>query len=81
MLDSLLYTLADELVPDAACATFATASEGDGVIVGKMCDEEKRDTEGGLGEGGILQRSNWAVEQFEIRAQRQKNIGNPVSRR
>lgn len=33
MLDSLLTALADELVPDAACATLATASEGDGVIV------------------------------------------------
>jgi hypothetical protein len=31
--DSLLYTFADELVPAAACATFATASEGDGVII------------------------------------------------
>jgi hypothetical protein len=33
VLDSLLYTFADELVPAAACATFAAASEGDGVIV------------------------------------------------
>ena len=33
MLDSLLYTFADELVPAATCATFAAASEGDGVIV------------------------------------------------
>jgi hypothetical protein len=32
-LDSLLYTLADELVPAAACAIFAAASEGDGVII------------------------------------------------
>ena len=54
MLDSLLYTLADELVPDAACATFATASEGDGVIVGKICDEEK--TKGWLGGRGNWQR-------------------------
>ena len=54
MLDSLLYALADELVPDAACATFATASEGDGVIVGKICDEEK--TKGWLGGRGNLQR-------------------------
>jgi len=30
VLDSLLYTLADDPVP---AATFATASEGDGVIV------------------------------------------------
>jgi hypothetical protein len=33
VLDSLLYTLADELVPAAACAIFAAASEGDGVII------------------------------------------------
>lgn len=33
VLDSLLYTFADELVPAAACATFAAASEGDGVMV------------------------------------------------
>jgi hypothetical protein len=33
VLDSLLYTFADEFVPAAACATFATASDGDGVIV------------------------------------------------
>jgi hypothetical protein len=33
VLDSLLYTFADELVPAAACATFATASEGDGVMI------------------------------------------------
>jgi hypothetical protein len=28
-----LYTFADEFVPAATCATFATASDGDGVIV------------------------------------------------
>jgi hypothetical protein len=33
--DSLLYSFADELVPAAACATLATASEGDGVMAGK----------------------------------------------
>lgn len=31
-LDSLLYSLADELVPAATCATFATASDGVGDI-------------------------------------------------
>jgi hypothetical protein len=36
VLDSLLYTFADELVPAAACATFATASEGDGVMIADL---------------------------------------------
>jgi hypothetical protein len=35
VLDSLLYTFADEFVPAATCATLAAASVGDGVIV---CD-------------------------------------------
>lgn len=34
VLDSLLYTFADDSVPAATCATFATASVGDGVMVG-----------------------------------------------
>jgi hypothetical protein len=33
VLDSLLNSLADELVPAATCATFATASDGMGDIV------------------------------------------------
>lgn len=33
VLDSLLYSLADELVPAATCATFATVSDGMGDIV------------------------------------------------
>lgn len=33
VLDSLLYTVADDLVPAAASATFATASDGEGVIM------------------------------------------------
>lgn len=39
LLDSLLYTFADEFVPAAASATFATASLGDGVIV-LQCEED-----------------------------------------
>lgn len=57
-----MYTLADESVPDAACATFATASEGDGVIVKgkcakkkhKDCLREKRE---------FAAQSNWVGEQ------------------
>lgn len=64
MLDSLLYTLADELVPDAACATFATASEGDGVIVGKMCDDKKKIREGlARWKREFAAQSDWATEQ------------------
>ena len=35
VLDSLLNSLADELVPAATCATFATASDGVGDIARK----------------------------------------------
>jgi hypothetical protein len=37
VLDSLLNSFADDWVPAAACATFATASFGDGVIVRGKC--------------------------------------------
>ena len=38
--DSLLYTVADELVPEAICATFAAASEGAGDIL-TICSSDK----------------------------------------
>ena len=38
VLDSLLKSFADDWVPAAACATFAAASEGDGVIVGRCAE-------------------------------------------
>lgn len=68
MLDSLLYTLADESVPDAACATFATASEGDGVIVRGKCAKEKYEKTA-QGRRGNLQRRaiGWASsEKLEL---------------
>jgi hypothetical protein len=36
-----LYTFADELVPAAACAIFAAASDGDGVIAGYCMNIKK----------------------------------------
>jgi hypothetical protein len=44
VLDSLLYTVADEFVPAAAFATFATASEGDGVMVGSRAEDANQRT-------------------------------------
>lgn len=66
VLDSLLYSLAEELVPAATCATFATASEGVGDMVAakeRLCNQEgpgkqTRDTTNGYQCAGIGRRGD-----------------------
>jgi hypothetical protein len=61
-----LYTVADELVPAAACATFATASVGDGAMI--RCYVEDTDSRTREVKESTTAQGNWGIEDYGTRA-------------
>jgi hypothetical protein len=80
VLDSLLYSFADELVPAAACATFATASDGDGVILDVLYGGKNEDSAGERGNSsarqmGYREGKNGAGDKCPTEAHQKKVVG------